>query len=94
MSREEPVEAEEDEDEEEEDEARIPGMPSKPCPQCDERFTTREGFLDHIVVHTSIAVIPHVLDITSFHHFVIFQVPSVWWNSAIGRIPFRRIRRG
>ena len=42
------------EDEEEEDEARIPGMPSKPCPQCDERFTTREGFLEHIVVHSSI----------------------------------------
>ncbi len=29
-------------------------MPSKPCPQCDERFTTREGFLEHIVVHSSI----------------------------------------
>ena len=55
VSREEPVvEAQEDDEEEEEDEARIPGMPSKPCPQCDERFTTREGFLEHIVVHSSI----------------------------------------
>ena len=56
VSREEPVdedEGEEDNDEDDEDEARIPGMPSKPCPQCDERFTTREGFLEHIVVHSS-----------------------------------------
>lgn len=42
----------EQEEEEGEDEMRIPGMPSKPCPQCDERFTTREGFLDHVIVHS------------------------------------------
>lgn len=47
------VEEEEVEEEEEEEELRIPGMPSKPCPQCEERFTTREGFLDHVIVHSS-----------------------------------------
>ena len=54
IDAEEDVVDEEDEGEEEEgeDEMRIPGMPSKPCPQCDERFTTREGFLDHIAVHS------------------------------------------
>lgn len=51
------MEEAEEEDEEDEDEARIPGMPSKPCPQCDERFTTREGFLEHIVVHSSNAFV-------------------------------------
>ena len=48
------LEAEELEDENEEEEMRIPGMPSKPCPQCDERFTTRDGFLDHLSTHPSI----------------------------------------
>lgn len=38
----------EEEEEAAEEKVRIPGMPSKPCPQCKERFTTREGFLDHI----------------------------------------------
>lgn len=32
----------------------VPGMPSKPCPLCEERFTTREGFLEHVVIHSSI----------------------------------------
>lgn len=40
-------------EEEEENEMMVPGMPSKPCPQCDERFTTREGFLDHLSTHPS-----------------------------------------
>lgn len=56
MAFKEEVEEEEEEMQEEEDdeeEERIPGMPSKPCPQCDERFTTRQGFLDHIVTHSS-----------------------------------------
>ena len=47
--KEEPVDDDvEEEEEAAEEEVRIPGMPSKPCPQCKERFTTREGFLDHI----------------------------------------------
>jgi len=50
VEEEEEMQEEEEDDEEEE---RIPGMPSKPCPQCDERFTTRQGFLDHIVTHSS-----------------------------------------
>ena len=38
---------------EDEEEMRMPGMPSKPCPQCEERFTTQEGFLEHISTHSS-----------------------------------------
>lgn len=51
LSKEEPIDAQDEEEEEEE--AMVPGMPSKPCPLCEERFTTREGFLEHVVIHSS-----------------------------------------
>ena len=43
----------EDDQQNDEEEMRMPGLPSKPCPQCDERFTTQEGFLEHISSHSS-----------------------------------------
>lgn len=63
-AEEETTQAEEDEEmgeEEEEEEMRIPGMPSKPCPSCDERFTTREGFLEHVVTHSSKRITIHTI---------------------------------
>lgn len=80
---EEEEEAEEMEDDEEED-MRIPGMPSKPCPGCDERFTTREGFLDHIATHSSRAR-------TFFLFSFIFPFSSIyagWTISGGSRIRF------
>jgi hypothetical protein len=44
------MEADEEDDD---DEMKIPGLPTKPCPQCQERFTTQEGFLEHVTSHTS-----------------------------------------
>ena len=46
-------EEEEDDDDDEETEMKIPGLPTKPCPQCQERFTTQDGFLEHIATHSS-----------------------------------------
>ena len=40
-------------EEDDDDEMKIPGLPTKPCPQCQERFTTQEGFLEHVTSHTS-----------------------------------------
>ena len=46
-------EEEEEKEEEGEEEMGMPGLPSKPCPHCEERFTTQDGFLEHVSSHSS-----------------------------------------